>query len=76
MGAYCKHVIDIDRKFWRRDIPGDTYQVIIQVDSEMTLIHGTCAHLLKATDIRTLILSSCNSAKYISKIVMHSIITL
>ena len=56
MGAYCKHAIDIDRKFWRRDIPGDTYQVTIQVDSEMTLIHSTRAHLLKATDIRTLIL--------------------
>ena len=35
MGAYCKHVIDIDREFWSRDMPGESYQVIIQVDSEM-----------------------------------------
>ena len=28
--------IDIDREIWRNDMPGEIYQAIIQVDSEMT----------------------------------------
>ena len=36
-GAYCKDVIVINREFWRRDMPGVIYQVVIQVDSDLTL---------------------------------------
>ena len=63
-------MIDIDRKFWRKDTPGEIYQVIIEVDSE---IHGTRAQPLKATFVFLAVIQQYENLKIYWQKRVHSI---